>query len=126
MMWSVSFIAVHGTQQVIAMTTSSGNPPRLPDPLKASSADLFQLAMLVDKLGWEEFMYHVGNLLDKQYQETDGPHKGALKAGRDVIWTFVNSFHYCDPENAARLNEEIRSASEQHKGSPHQPPSRPS
>ena len=87
-------------------------------PIQASSADLLQLALLVDKTGWEEFMYHVGNLLDSEYRATDGPHKGALKAGRDVIRTFVNSFYYCDPENAARLNEEIRRVSQQQAGLP--------
>ena len=100
------------------MTPSDGNPPTTSDPIKATASDLSQLALLVDKVGWEEFMYHVGHLLDKDYREADGPHKGALKAGRDVIWTFVNSFHYCDPENAARLNEQIRNASQQQAGLP--------
>lgn len=108
------------------MTPSSGNPPMPPDPIKATTSDLFQLALLVDKMGWEEFMFHVGNLLDKEYREADGPHQGALKAGRDVIWTFVNSFHYCDPENAARLIEEIKRASAQQTGSPRRPAPRPS
>jgi hypothetical protein len=91
--------------------------PTPPAPTKATASDLLQLALLVGKMGWEEFMFHVGNLLDKEYREADGPHQGALKAGRDVIWTFVNSFHYCDPQNAAGLIEEIRKASDQQKSS---------
>jgi hypothetical protein len=86
------------------------NNPMPHGPIKATPADLLQLSMLVEKVGWEEFMYHVGNLLDNEYKATDGPHKGALKAGRDVIWTFVNSFHYCDPANAAELCRQVREA----------------
>jgi hypothetical protein len=111
-------------QELFAMTPFNGTPPILSAPIKPSSADLFQLALLVDKMGWEEFMYHVGNLLDKEYQEAAGPHKGALKAGRDVIWLFVNSFHYCDPQNAARLNEEIRKAGDKQAGESPSPPRR--
>ena len=57
-------------------------------------------------------MWHVGQLLGKQYEEAQGPHKGALKAGRDTINTFVNSFRYCDPAKSASLIEQIRSLSE--------------
>jgi hypothetical protein len=50
-----------------------------------------QVAALVVRLGWEEFLWHVGQILGTHYDQAQGPHKGALKAARDTINTFVNS-----------------------------------
>lgn len=72
--------------------------PFPPSTLRATDADVATLEALVGKLGWEETMYHLGVLITRQAQETQGPHKGALEAAASLVSLWGPSFHFCNEE----------------------------
>lgn len=78
-------------------------PPAL---LKATQTDVATLEALVDKLGWEEIMYHVGMLLAKHAREAQGPNKGALDVAANLVGLWGPSFYWCDEEVCRALEEQ--------------------
>ncbi|HEY7328087.1 MAG TPA: hypothetical protein VH592_10625 [Gemmataceae bacterium] len=78
-------------------------PPATP---KATPTDLATLEALVGKLGWEEFMYHVGMLLAKHANDAQGPNKGALEVAANMVGLWGPSFYWCDEEVCRALMEQ--------------------
>lgn len=62
--------------------------------------DLKKLRTLVQKMGWAEFMGHVGSLLAEQADKTEGSQSGALAASSCTIhalrqvWQGCGTFTY--------------------------------
>jgi hypothetical protein len=70
-----------------------------PDPpvsLKATQEDLGQLAALVDRLGWQEVLFRVGQLLAQHCHQATGDRKGSLRAVCNHINFIVPGAHWCD------------------------------
>ena len=82
--------------------------PYPPERLKATPTDIAALEAVVGRLGWEEFMYHVGMLLAKHASEAQGPHKGALEVAANLVALWGPSFHFCGEEVCRTLEEQER------------------
>jgi len=62
--------------------------------------DLTVMRTLVQKMGWREFMSHVGSLLAEQHDKVEGEQSGALMAASNAVhsleklWAACGKFEY--------------------------------
>jgi hypothetical protein len=71
----------------------------MPDPpteLRATQEDVSSLESLVQRVGWHETLWRIGQLLVKHCRAASGTRKGALRAAANHVNFIVPGLHWCN------------------------------